>query len=148
MSTDVAKVVEATVVHPDTGEIVHREDVEAVGALYRQTREWGHNIGKLKAWCNTALIEAMDKRAAWTLPGGYSAPSPTSAEITWDVEALAALEPILGRDRYLELVKETVIREPQTGALHKAAKAGGRVREIIEGAESRRPKNRYISVKG
>lgn len=147
--TDLVTQVAQEVVDPQTGEVIHRQDVPAVGRLYKKIREFEQQFRNVKAWANDALIEHMDERAEWTIHAAgmkFSAPSPAAADVEWDLEELEKLQEHLPADRYAELVKQTVVYEPQTVKLHQAAKAGGAIAEIIERAETRKPKRRYVKV--
>ena len=134
---------------PETGEIIARTDLPAVARLWKKVDDVQRQWKDVKAWANQAIIDYLDAQAKWTIEAGglkVSAPSPEAADVHWDLDELAKLEALLPSERYAELVRQTVILEPQTGELHKAAKAGGRIAEIIMRAESRTPKRRYARV--
>lgn len=147
--TSLVEQVAQEVVDPQTGEVIHRQDIPAVTRLYQKIRDFEREFRTVKQWANEAILEAMDNRAEWTINAGglkLSAPSPEAADITWDLEELEKLQEHLPADRYAELVKQTVVYEPQTVKLHQAAKAGGEIGDIIRRAESRRAKRRYVKV--
>ena len=140
------------VVDPQTGEVIHRKDIPAVGRLLGKVRDLQRQFRNLNEWANDAIVEYMDERAEWTIHAAgmkFSAPSPEAADIEWDLEELEKLQEHLPADRYGELVRMEISHKPQTVKLHQAAKAGGEIAKIIERAERRTPKQRRsVTVKG
>lgn len=135
------------VVDPFTGELVTRSDLQKTALLVRKIRDQERSFGKIKQWAADAFAEHCDERAEWTVDfGGFkvSVPPPTASDIDWDLEELHKLESLLPSERYGELVKQVVTEKADTRALQNAAKAGGEIAEIIQRAERRKPKPRYL----
>lgn len=149
-SFDLERPPEPTITDPTTGEIIHRTETEKVGALLETVRQYKREADKAIKWCTGAILERMDSEARWTLPMGafkLVGDTPTATSIDWDVDELQKLKPLLGEERYRELVHEVVEYKPQTTKLQNAAKAGGEIQGIIERAERRSPKPyRYVKV--
>lgn len=135
------------VLDPFTGELVTATDLRSAALLIRRIREAEAQFAKLKKGITGWFADYCDERAEWTVDfGGFkvSVPPPTASDIDWQMDELEKLEALLPPDRYAELVKQTVSYEPQTRALQNAAKAGGEIGQIIERAQVRRPKKRYL----
>lgn len=138
------------VVDPFTGELVTRNNLREAALLVRRIREAEAQFGKLKKGISDWFADYCDERAEWTVDfGGFkvSMPAPTAAEIDWDLDELHKLEALLPPERYGELVKQVVSEKPMTLKLQNAAKAGGEIGAIIERAQRRKPKTRYIAIK-
>lgn len=147
MSTELDQAPPRDVVDPFTGELIPRTDLERATLLVRKIRDQEQVFRRIKEWATDAVVEHCDERAEWTVDfGGFkvSVPPPTASDIDWDLDELHKLEDLLPSDRYGELVKQIVVEKPDTRALHNAAKAGGEIAAIIERAERRKPKTRYL----
>jgi hypothetical protein len=137
------------VVDPFTGELVTRTDLPAAVKLVRTIRDTEERFKAIKAWVTDAFTEKADSEAQWTyhIAGmTVSVDPPTATNLTWDTEELKKLKPLLGEERFRDLVHETIVYEPQTWKLKNAAKAGGEIAAIIERAQKRTPKTRYLKI--
>lgn len=152
MTTDLAAQIPQAIIDPRTGEEVNRADTAKIADLYRYLREVQRDWKSAADWCRDRLIEYADERHEWTLilPGiNLKVDPPSAADIDWDIDELHKLEALLPSERYGELVKQVVVEKPQTVKLQALARQSGPdsdVGQIIQQAERRKPKNRYIKV--
>lgn len=147
MSTGLDPAPQREMVNPFTGELVARGDIPNAVKLARTIRDYKHTFDQIQRWVTDQYAEFCDERAEWThhIAGmTVSIPPPTASDIDWDIDELHKLEALLPADRYGELVQQVVTEKPNTRALQNAKKAGGDIGAIIERAERRKPKSRYL----
>ncbi len=147
MSTDLTPAPPRDIVDPFTGELITRSDLQRATLLVRKIRDQEQTFRRIKEWVTDAVAEYCDENAEWTVDfGGFkvSVPPPTASDIEWDLDELHKLEALLPAHRYGELVQQVVSEKANTRALQNAKKAGGEIAAIIERAERRKPKSRYL----
>jgi hypothetical protein len=131
-------------VNPATGERFDlsrpaEELAEAMGAAQQLIYE----LDGFKKRIGREILEAMDKRAEWTLHAGQFKLTGRSPEpsVTYDeVKLRAALSELVEQglidpEAAQQAVKVEVTYKPQAGAIKKLHKLGGKVSEAIDAAK-------------
>lgn len=153
MTTDLARQEAQAITDPATGELVDRADTEKVADLYRRIQEVQAQWSEARAWCARALIDAADERNEWSFQAGgvkLEIDPPSASSISWDIDQLHNLEPLLPPDVYAGLVVQTVTETAKTVKLQALARRVGPdspIGQIITRAEHRKPKTRSVRAK-